>query len=92
MYSGEAYIFQSKFTDNNCDYVLLTMEYADTVYINESSFINNREGAIFIAAYNERRPRITLFITNCEFTANYAEILGGAIYSLNAICDVYLYL
>ena len=80
IHTGQAYILQSKLTDNNCQSVLLIMKNADSVYINESSFINNHGGAIFIPAYSQS---ISLIITNCEFTANYAKY-GGAVYSDNA--------
>ena len=79
-YSSRANIFKSKLIDNDFGGTI-SIANAAVVFINESSFNNNRGGGILIHQSNTRWSIVV--IANCEFTANVGRSLGGAIISIN---------
>ena len=80
MISGQVHIFNSNFSNINSPFIVRIEKEAGSVYINESSFLNNNGSPILI---NARKSQA--FITGCEFTSNFAKWLGGAITSLSGI-------
>ena len=85
----EVHIIYTLFADNECTAVHFDdtkpVNYKndiDPAYINSSIFLNNR-GVMGGGINTFASLNFKLFITNCEFTANYAHSLGGAIYSVD---------
>ena len=76
-------IINSKFIDNQSDRcTTVHFEATNILYINESSFLNNRGiegGGITITTLT----RMSVFITSCLFRGNFANTDGGAIYFLS---------
>ena len=90
--ANQILIATSLFVSNNCSQTLsiddafLTNIKVDTdsVLINDCSFVNNH-GSSGGGIVNYIYGQLLIFITNCEFTANHADLYGGAIYSTNEI-------
>ena len=90
--ANQILIATSHFVRNNCSQTLsiddafLTNIKIDTdsVLISDSSFVNNH-GSSGGGVVNYIYGHLLIFITNCEFTANHADLYGGAIYSTNEI-------
>ena len=76
-------IINSTFIDNQSDrYTTAHIEATNTLYINGSSFVNNRgiEGGGITINTNSR---MSVFITSCQFRDNFANTDGGAIFFLS---------